>query len=499
MQEKEGGISNETKRKIDGRIGPKMGLFKPRAPGRYSSRNQGLFQIGRVVREVNSYLSQFRVHWGSESNNQWSRNDDTKRAARNYCIGLLLPGRRKNMTGVANRLNVDNNVVQQFISDSPWDYKSVVLTNMMAMSDLLSTKDGVFVVDDTGQAKKGNQSPGVARQYSGTLGKTDNCQIIVSTDYAISGVARNADAIYWPMLMELYLPEKWFKDPIRCEKAGIPSDITFRKKPQIALEHIKALIKAKVPHRATIADAGYGTDGDFRMELRALEEPYALAVRLSHISVVDEKTPILPPGQKRAKGRPTEYITLPKGIKPKTAKRISEEIQEEEWKTVEWNEGTKGTLKADFVRRRVRVCSNGRPTDETGWLLMERTIENEIKAHICWRLDDYSLEDLSKLVHLRWTVEQCFEQMQGEVGLTDFEGRKWQGWHHHAVMVILAFCFLVLLRILESDELGPLPTLPQIRREFLRIYTQRFLEIRLKISPEEAESVLEDLPFLVPE
>jgi len=403
------------------------------------------------------------------------------------------------MTGIAGRLNVDNNVIQQFISDSPWDYKSVISTNTAAMTDILASEKGVIVVDDTGQAKKGDKSPGVNRQYSGTLGKTDNCQVIVTTVYTIPGELRNADAIYWPMNMELYLPEKWFENRKRCVEAGIPPDITFRTKPKIALKHIKILSDAKVPHCAVIADAGYGTNGDFRGVLRKLKEPYVLGVRLSHISVVPEETPIIPPGQKKARGRPTIYSSLPDGVVPKTAKEIAIGIRGEEWETIEWNEGTKGKLHADFVRKRVRVLDNGRPTDETGWLLIERTMENELKAYICWEFDKSSLEEIVKLAHLRWTVEQCFLQMKGEVGMTDFEGRKWRGWHHHAAMVILAFCFLMLLRISESSESDYLPTLPQIRREFLRLYTQRFLEIRLQISSEEANSVLEDLPFLVAE
>jgi len=145
------------------------------------------------------------------------------------------------------------------------------------------------------------------------------------------------------------------------------------------------------------------------------------------------------------------------------------------------------------------VIKDKRPTDETGWLLIERTTSNDIKSYICWGFDDSSLEDLVKLAHFRWPVEQCFKQMKGEVGMTDFEGRKWNGFHHHAAMVILAFCFLVLLRVGEHNGSGPLPTLPQIHRELLRLYTRRFLELRLKISPEEAESIIDDLPFIIPD
>jgi SRSO17 transposase len=490
---------SKSKAKIEVRIGTRMGTFKPHASGRHSSSNRGLFQIGKVVKEVDSFLSPFKIHWGSDDGHKWSRNDDTKRAARNYSIGLLLPGRRKNMTGIANRLNIDNNAVQQFISDSPWDCRSVISTNMNGMRDLLTTNEGVIVFDDTGQVKKGTKSPGVARQYSGTIGKVGNCQVIVTSVYTIPGKTHNANAIYWPMNMNMYLPEKWFEGGQRLKEAGIPPDTVFKTKPQIALEQMDIIRKEKIPHCAIIADAGYGTNGDFRKELRGMKEPYALAVTPSKISVVPEETRILPPGQKGLRGKKTKQPTFPEGIIPVTAETISADIRDEEWTTIDWNEGTKGRLFADFVRKRVRITDTGKPTDETGWLIIERTNDQQIKAHICWGLDNHSLEELVKIIHLRWTVEQCFAQMKGEVGMTDFEGRKWRGWHHHAAMTILAFCFLCLLRVLESDSSEPFPTLPQLRREFLRVYTQRFLEIRLKISPEEAASVLEDLPFLIPE
>ena len=488
--------SGKLGRKIAKKLGTKKGSFKSKLPIPCLPPRRGLLKIERVVKEVDHFLLPFQTYWGSEDNHRWSRDGDTKRAARNYCLGLLLPGKRKNMTGIASRLNIDNNVIQQFITDSPWDYESVVATNMKAMGELLTSKDGVIVFDDTGQAKKGTKSPGVARQYSGTLGKVGNCQINVTGVYAIPGDSRNADAIYWPLTMELYLSKEWFEDDERIKAAGIPSDMAFRTKPEIALDHLNVIRDENLRHRAVIADAGYGTDSKFRKQLRTLKEPYALAVTPSNLSVVPEETPLIPPGKGGSPGRPPTGPRFPLNVAPKRTSEIATEIGDEEWKTIEWSEGTKGSLSAQFVRKRVRVSYDGKPTDETGWLLIERTLQGEIKTHICWGLDTFSLEDLGKLIHLRWTVEQCFGQMKREVGMVDFEGRKWRGWHHHVAMVILAFSFLCLLRILESNTSDPLP---KIRREFLRLYTQRFLEIRLKISPPEAASILVDLPFLIPE
>ena len=480
--------------KIAKKLGTKKRSLQSQLPRPCSAPLRGLEKIEKVVKEVDHFLSPFQIYWGSEDIHRWSRDGDTKRAARNYCLGLLLPGTRKNMTGIASRLKIDNNVIQQFITDSPWDYESVVATNIKAMSDLLTCKDGAIIFDDTGQAKKGKKSPGVARQYSGTLGKVGNCQVMVTSVYAIPGALCNADATYWPITMDMYLPKGWFEDEERTKSAGIPSNILFQTKPEIALNHMKLIQQEHVPHCAVIADAGYGTNGNFRRQLRMMKEPYALAVTPSKLSTIPEEIPLI---STERKGE--IELLIPKEVTPKSAALIASEICDSQWETIQWNEGTKGMLYAEFVRKRVRVTQDGKPTDETGWLIIERTVQGEIKTHICWGLDALSLEKLVALIHLRWTVEQCFKQMKREVGMADFEGRKWLGWHHHVAMVILAFSFLCLLRILEGDDSGPLPTLPKVRREFLWLYTQRFLEIRLKIPPDEAASILTDLPFLVPE
>lgn len=225
-----------------------------------------------------------------------------------------------------------------------------------------------------------------------------------------------------------------------------------------------------------------------------------VAVISSEISIVPEDTSVIPAETKSEDGTSQGHtMKFSKDVKTKTADVVAMEIPDDDWGAVEWSEGTKGKLSAQFTRMRVRVTKFGKPTDEMGWILFEKTKDGELKVYMCWGLDDVSLEELVSIAHIRWTIEQCFKQMKRELGLDEFEGRKWKGWHHHAAMVMLAFCYLMLLRVKEASPGEKLPTLPQVRREILRIYVRQVFERRLKIPPDEADAILDDIPFLVPE
>jgi len=456
---------------------------------------RGLFKLGAGLKQLSGFFKQFSHHWEG-----WSRSNETKHAARSYLMGIILPGKRKNMSSTSRRVRLDMNIIQQFLTDSPWDPIEVMKTVIHTISNKIASEKGVIIVDDTGQKKKGQKSPGVNRQYSGTLGKIGNCQIAVGCCYSIPGEVRNADAVYCPTGMQLYIPKEWFEDEKKCKEAGIPDSLDFQTKPEISLNLIKRILKEKVPHRAITADTAYGTNGNFRRELREQEEPYVLAVIPSEISIVPEDTSVIPAETKSEDDASQKHtMKFPKGVKTKTADIVAGEISDDDWEEVEWSEGTKGKLSAQFTRMRVRVTKFGKPTDETGWMLFEKTKDGELKVYMCRGLDNASLEELVSIAHIRWTIEQCFKQMKRELGLDKFEGRKWKGWHHHAAMVMLAFCYLMLLRVEEASPGEKLPTLPQVRREILRIYVRQVFERRLKIPPDEADAILDDIPFLVPE
>jgi SRSO17 transposase len=250
--------------------------------------------------------------------------------------------------------------------------------------------------------------------------------------------------------MELYLPEEWANDPARREKAGVPEAVKFETKPNLALRMI-ARVRERVAHAFIGADAGYGCDGDFRAQLREWNEPYVVGVRPTDIRLAPETRLVTPP-RKSGPGAPPGP-RLPPHAKPLSAHEWAKKAK---WSSITWATGADGEpLTARVARFRVRVTVKaGKATDETGWLLLEER-QNELKSWICWGVDDKSLEDLVRMAHHRWTIEHAYETMKGELGLDHFEGRSWNGLHHHVSLVMLALAFLETQRATDSKKGRP--------------------------------------------
>lgn len=381
----------------------------------------------------------------------WARQRQTHRAARVYLTGLLQPVQVKSMERLAASGGIPAHRLQQFITDSPWDADRVVQSLMARMRPWTSPQ-GVVVFDDTGQAKQGKHSVGVGRQYSGTLGRVGNCQVAVTALYVLPDPKRNADAVSWPLGMELYLPQDWAEDPTRRESVGVPAEVVFHTKPEIALGILDRVRAQGVPHQAVVMDAGYGDVDPFRAELRRRQEPYAAAWAPTNHRIV-----LVEPSRPLAEG------PLPAGVSEVTPRQVADTAPASSWQEIEWSEGTKGRLGAQFLRRRARVV-RGSPhhrggrvvTDEEGWLVLERT-PDELKAHFLWGLDDLSLEGQVAVIHNRWAIEQYHREIKQGLGMNRFEGRTWRGWHHHMAMICLAYAFLAILRA-DRDRSGKLPT-----------------------------------------
>lgn len=381
------------------------------------------------------------------------------------------------MQPMAARAGVDYEILQQFITDAPWDPEATLDKTILQMRQEVSGPEGVIVIDDSANAKEGVFSPGVAPQYSGLKGGVDNCQVAVSGLYALPLGPRNADVVSWPVGMRLYMPKSWAEDKERRKRAGIPDSVEFKEKPRLALELVDRVRRHRIPHRAVLTDIAYGDDGNFRAQLRAWNEPYVVGVTVSRFRLVPADTPVYPPGPGPRGGRPRTHPWIDDSVQLLSPKEITQNLPKPEWKTVRWGQGTKGPLEGEFARVRVRVVAKHRmPTDEMGWLLLERQ-KGERKAYICWGLDGLSLEELVSLAHTRWTVEQGYRDMKSELGWGHFEGRKWRGWHHHAVLTQIAIAYLALLRWESREGPGePLPTLPEIRRRVICIMVEKLLE-----------------------
>lgn len=394
----------------------------------------------------------------------WPRWRQTWRSAKAYAAGLLLPGLGKSMQRVARSVHLPEGEIKRFVSASPWEYERVQQHLVERVPADLASRTGAFVVDDVGIVKQGKHSVGVYRQYSGALGKVGNCQVAVNLVYSVPGGRVNADQKTWPLGTRLYVPRAWAEaddfEQLR-EEVHLPEDFRFRTKPAMAIEMIDAARRAGIPHLVTLADAGYGNDGDFRKALRERNEPYILGVNPSSLRVISASAPLVEPIRNHM-GRPRSKLRHGEATKRESPREIAKRIGA--WTKVEWSQGTKGALSGAFHRIKVRVTARGAATrgvtDEVAWLLLERR-SNELKAYLCWGLDDADLKTLVEYAHLRWTIEQFHRESKQILGFDRFEGRTWRGWHHHITVVLLAYAFLATLR---SRNAVRLPTIPAIAK-----------------------------------
>jgi len=372
---------------------------------------------------------------------------DRARPLRNYCLGLLMPCERKSVEPMAalvapSRVSAEHQSLLHLVGQAPWSDEAVLRRVRELVLPVVERQGPVeaWIVDDTGFPKKGTHSVGVARQYCGRLGKQDNCQIAVTLS-----LANHAASL--PVAYRLYLPQAWAADPERRAEAGVPHEVTFKTKPEIALEQIKATHAAGVTPGIVLADAGYGADGAFRAGVSALGLSYAVGVQ-STLSVWPPGRGPLPPKAWSGRGRPPSLIGRDRHHQPVSAKALAKSLAEDAWTIVTWREGTNAPLSSRFTALRVRPASRDytsstpRPHE---WLLVEWP-EGEAEPSKYWLAtlpDQTSLAHLVEKAKLRWRIERDYEDLKGELGLGHYEGRGWRGFHHHATLCIAAYGFLV--------------------------------------------------------
>ena len=281
-----------------------------------------------------------------------------------------------------------------------------------------------WIVDDTGFAKKGVHSVGVARQYCGRLGKTDNCQIAVTLS-----IANHAASL--PIAYRLYLPEDWAVDEARRKEAGVPDDVTFQTKPEIALAQIRAALAAGVAPGVLLTDAGYGADGAFRSAVTASGLTYVVGVQ-STLSVWPPGVEPLPPKPWSGRGRPPSRMRRDGGRIPVSAKTLARGLPEEAWRIVPWREGSNEILSSRFAAVRIRPASRDwkfSTPHPLEWLLIEWP-EGEKEPTKYWLStlpEDIPFDVLVDTAKLRWRIERDYEELKSELGLAHFEGRSWRG------------------------------------------------------------------------
>jgi SRSO17 transposase len=368
-----------------------------------------------------------------------------------YVRGLIEQGGRKSLQPTLFRLEETSaryESVQQFLADSPWQPQLLV----RACAERVAPALGVlgWVVDDTGIAKQGKHSPGVKRQYSGTLGKIGNCQLTVSV-HAVG--TRGTLPLGW----SLYLPEEWCEDELRRARAKIPATVAFATKPQLAGGLIEQAAAWQVPLAPILADSAYGDDTAFRTRLDTCELEYVLAVS-AQISVYGPETTFAVPerngsvGRRRSVARPDR--------KPESVRALAVRLPANAWKTLPCRTTPAGEqISSRFACLRV-VASHPVRTDclppREEWLIIEWPPGADTPTDY-WLSNlppNTARERLARLARLRWTIELDYRQLKGELGLDHYEGRSYPGFHHHCALVTCAHAFLTLER---QDPKAPRP------------------------------------------
>ena len=361
-----------------------------------------------------------------------------------YVAGLIGPGARKSLQPIATRVApADYDQLHHFVAVSPWDEAPLEAELLAQANRLVGGPDAVLVIDDTALPKKGTHSVGVTSQYAGVLGKKANCQSLVSLTLAKHEVPV-------PIMLRLFLPETWIKDPERLQHAGVPEALwTERSKPEIALVELRRVMQAGVSFGAVLADAGYGISAPFRQALSALGLLWAVGtVRIQKVYPADVQMITPPPSRGRSR---TRQIPDQEAI---TAEAMLAKVS---WRQVTWRRGTKGPLRAKFAAVRVRVADGPAvylrghanqhlPGDEV-WLVGEHRSSGECKYYLSNLPPNASLKQLASLIKARWVCEQAHQQLKEELGLDHFEGRSWRGLHRHALLTLIAYLFLQHLRL----------------------------------------------------
>jgi SRSO17 transposase len=321
-----------------------------------------------------------------------------------------------------------------------------------------------WIIDDTGFPKKGTHSVGVARQYCGQLGKQENCQVAVSLSVA------NQHASL-PVAYRLYLPKAWAEDAARRAKAGVPDELRFATKPQIALEQIRKAQIDGIPPGTVLADAGYGVDTDFRDGITALGLAYVVGIQSS--------ASLWPPGQAplpvkpwSGRGRPPSRVGRSAEHKPVSARDLAASLPRDAWRRVTWRQGTNAPLASRFAAIRVRPAHrdyNAATPRPEEWCLIEWPV-GEAEPTKFWLSNLPATTSRTSLVRhamLRWRIERDYQEMKQEIGLGHYEGRGWRGFHHHATLCIAAYGFLIAERAAIPPSTGritPLLQAPDVSR-----------------------------------
>jgi SRSO17 transposase len=383
---------------------------------------------------------------------------------RDYCTGLMLPGERKSVEPMAAKTAPARTAAQHqsllhFVGVATWSDEKVLAKVCEMVLPAIKRRGPIeaWIIDDTAFPKQGKHSVGVQHQYCGQLGKQANCQVAVSLS-----IANHSASL--PVAYRLYLPKDWAEDRARRDKAGVPLDISFKTKPEIALEQIRWACEAGLPRGVALMDVAYGNDSRLRTGMTALG--------LSYVAAIQPNTLMWPSdaGPKR-RGKPLNNTGRRDEPDLISAKEVALALPKRAWRRIRWREGSADWLSSRFARVRVGVGHNQLIPELLlqEWLLVEWP-EGEAEPTKYWLSTlpaKISFRQLVDFAKLRWRIERDYQELKQEVGLGHFEGRGWRGFHHHATLCIAAYGFLISERETippsepRSTALFQTPALPE--------------------------------------
>jgi SRSO17 transposase len=395
-------------------------------------------QLRALKPELDRFLDRYAPLFGR---------DENQAHARRFVQGLLHKGERRNTENIAEALDGGPvRSLQAFVTTGAWHDQTLLAELRRDVLAVLADEDAVWNSDETGFPKKGTKSVGVKRQYSGTLGRTDNCQIGVFANYCSSKGHTFMDR-------RLFLPEEWANDTDRRAEAGVPEDVIFRTKPALALEMVAQAVADGSPFRWVGGDSVYGDNSTFVQGVRALGKWYVLDIACD-TQVWTEQPQVIPAADRPRprRGRPP---TTPLVVgERRRVDEIAAALPATAWRRVIVGEGSQGPRLYEYAEIAVWLCEDELPGPAER-LLVRRPL-GQLAAMKEWKYHRgnapaaVSLEQLAQVRGTRWTIEEDIQCGKGECGLDEYETRGWVGWHHHTALSVLALAFLVL----QKQRLG---------------------------------------------
>lgn len=390
------------------------------------------------IQEQINVLDEFHEEFGGYFRTQTR---DSSEHSLEYTKGLILCEGRRNMSKMAKTVTkLNDQALSNFISNSPWKYEPIIRKIGKKTVKLLSGEDKEYsmVIDESGFPKQGDKSAGVKRQYSGALGKVDNCQVGVFLAYTNGRETSLIDK-------KLFLPQEWIEDRDKCEKAGIPEEErVFRTKADLALEMYLNAKKRGIPSKYLNMDTFYGRDSKLLNKLDKAQEMYFADIPCN-TRVYLEYPEVGLPERKSNKGNAPSKLRVLDGEAIEVRELLNTDVLD--FKTWKIRDTQRGELWINFAALRVYRISEELPVKEPVWLLIREELDgNDIKFSFSNAGENTSLEVLAKRQNTRYWVERAIQDAKELAGMDEYQVRGWRGWHHHMTMVLLAMLFLVHIR-----------------------------------------------------